>query len=482
MGMALHAAPLEKAETAISQAKDGSLIYSANKKGDKICDFSYAGYAAGLKNPPSDLNCLVSVAPLGGKKDDTAQIQAAIDKASAAPVNNNGFRGMVKLTKGVFTVNGTLIIKASGVVLKGDSAILNCRGGEMRTVLKLGGSGKIISSKKHFPVTDTYIPVGSRTIHVSDSKGLSVGMRVFISRDVTAQWIASLGMDKLVRDNNPLVWVKNGSTLDIERKIAKIANDTVTLDIPLCDSIDARSFDKIQLTPILETNRLNNIGVEGINFVTNAAKTEITAPSMSCIELLAVEDAWVRNCVLNDFMSAIECSSNTRRVTLQDNRIIRNSVIPGSAKPFDIVISGSQILVRDGSSLSKTVVFAVATVSANATFGPNAIVGYKLENDNARIEPHMRWGATGLLIQNIIGTGAVRVVNRETFGTGHGWTGANCVVWNCECPVTVENPPGYQNFAFGGKRPSGNGTIMPAQPFDLYETQLAQRRKLSPSD
>lgn len=476
----LRAGTTDKNDPGISKGKDGTLVYEANKRGDKICDFSFAGYEAGLKELPKDIKVITTLKPLGAGKDDTAQIQTALDTVGKNALDNNGFRGVVKLTKGTFIVNGSLSIKSAGVILKGDGATLNCKGGNMRTVLILGSPDKMVTLKKHYQITDTYVPVGAKSLHLEKAAGLVKGTKILICKDVTEKWINSLGMNKLVRDGQKQTWIKVGATLDVERTIVKVANNEIFWDIPLCDSIDAAFFEKLEVVQITDTNRVQHIGVEGITLVTNISKTDIAADSMQAVELLSIDDSWVKDCTFTEFMTGIDCGSNSRRITLQDNHIARSAVIPGSAKPFDIRIQGSQILIRGGSSSSaKTVVFSIATMGSSSTFGPNAIINYKQETENLRIEPHMRWGATGLLIQNAVGGGGVCIINREAMGTGHGWTGANCVVWNSNCPVVVDSPPGYQNFVFGGKHPTGSGTFKPAQSFDLYETQLAERKKLS---
>jgi len=62
----------------------GRLSYRALDKGDRILDFSYAGYMGGGVAPIAPVKR--TVAPSGG--DDTAAIQAAIDEVSQMPLVN----------------------------------------------------------------------------------------------------------------------------------------------------------------------------------------------------------------------------------------------------------------------------------------------------------------------------------------------------------------------------------------------------------
>ena len=56
--------------------------------------------------------------PVAG--DNTAHVQAAIDKVSALPPDTSGFRGAVLLRAGYYRMATPLRIQASGVVLRGE--------------------------------------------------------------------------------------------------------------------------------------------------------------------------------------------------------------------------------------------------------------------------------------------------------------------------------------------------------------------------
>src|SRR5580700_8026910 len=79
-------------------------------------DFSCAGYAGGGVPAPA-VPAVISVRPTGG--DDTALLQAALDRVAALPLRRDGFRGAVELRSLNYRVAGQLTIRASGVVLRG---------------------------------------------------------------------------------------------------------------------------------------------------------------------------------------------------------------------------------------------------------------------------------------------------------------------------------------------------------------------------
>src|SRR5579864_1166687 len=91
----------------------GNLAYTTSPKGDRIMDFSSAGYMGGGVALPS-LPVKATVKPSGG--DDTSAIQNAINTVSSLPLAN-GFRGAVLLSPGAYKVSAPLEIGASGVVL-----------------------------------------------------------------------------------------------------------------------------------------------------------------------------------------------------------------------------------------------------------------------------------------------------------------------------------------------------------------------------
>src|SRR5215216_443439 len=76
----------------------GKLSYKTLEKGDRIMDFSYAGYMGGGVSIPS-VPVRITLSPAAG--DNTDAIQHAIDEVSKMePVN--GIRGAVLLKPGIY--------------------------------------------------------------------------------------------------------------------------------------------------------------------------------------------------------------------------------------------------------------------------------------------------------------------------------------------------------------------------------------------
>jgi hypothetical protein len=115
----------------VSMEPDGTLSdQSHTNRGDRIIDFSYAGYQASEKPIPF-VKAVVTLDSLPVKElqegtlaypqgpDSHARIQAALDQVAAMEPDENGFRGAVFLSKGTFYVNGGLTV-GPGVVLRGE--------------------------------------------------------------------------------------------------------------------------------------------------------------------------------------------------------------------------------------------------------------------------------------------------------------------------------------------------------------------------
>ncbi len=162
------------------------LVYSNDNLGNHLPDFSYAGYEGGGVPLPV-VPVKMTLSPVAG--DNTANIQNAINSVSALSPDANGFRGTVLLNPGIYTIAGTLSISASGVVLRGSGDNTNTGTvllvtGTSRNVINVGGSGSWTQSGNTYSITDSYVPLGATSFHISG--GITWGTNVTISGDSDA--------------------------------------------------------------------------------------------------------------------------------------------------------------------------------------------------------------------------------------------------------------------------------------------------------
>jgi len=86
--------------------------------------------------------------------------------------------------------------------------------------------------------------------------------------------------------------------------------------------------------------------------------------------------------------------------------------------------------------------------------------------------PHHRW-STGILLDNIKGDGQLRVQDRADSGSGHGWSGAQIMFWNCKSPdIVIQDPPSYHcNWAIGCTGSITNVGQWTTHPMGIVESQ-----------
>jgi hypothetical protein len=116
-------------------------------------------------------------------------------------------------------------------------------------------------------------------------------------------------------------------------------------------------------------------------------------------------------------------------------------------------------------------------VSGSMTPGPNAFVDGLATEALNDIGPHHRY-ATGQIYDNIKtefnpddDDVAINVQNRTTSGSGHGWSGAQIMFWNCVAPkVVCDAPVGAMNWAIGIIGEKTESRRSPNEPFGIWES------------
>ena len=84
----------------------GKLVYKPlDQRGDRIMDFSSAGYLGGGVALP-EVPTVMTIGPSGG--DDSAAIQAALDAVAQRPLDSRGLRGALLLKSGKYTATKTI--------------------------------------------------------------------------------------------------------------------------------------------------------------------------------------------------------------------------------------------------------------------------------------------------------------------------------------------------------------------------------------
>jgi len=480
---ALYSRPINHADKAplVSISEDsGKLIYGpyANRGEPNdayhiVPDFSYAGYKGGGVALPTQESIPVRITlQPDGEADDQARIQAAIDSLSKMPVDDRGIRGALLLKAGAWQVSSPLELGASGVVIRGEgqgedgTVILATSKDEKDTLLFVRGAGvgrhapKAASARLKRIIQD-FVPVGSNSIAINSTEGYEVGDKIGIARTPNNIWVGANGVN-----TSGFGWTASRYKVVHERTVLEIRGKTLVFDIPISDALDAR-FGGGEVYRIDTSGRLKQTGVENLRLDTRRYfDVKRLDRAFYGLRYEHVENSWVRNVTLRSFSHGFSFEDGTRAITAQDvAHLDPNFEVKGGNHYAFIVQDGAQILFqRCYASKSRHALITGSTVP-----GPNVYLdclARKSENDSG---PHHRW-ATGTLYDNVKDK-LWRSQNRASIGTGHGWAGAQQMLWNSDHDeIVLQAPPFAMTYAVGNKGKIIKGNFVPSEPNGLFES------------
>ncbi|WP_245893734.1 DUF6298 domain-containing protein [Sphingobacterium gobiense] len=429
--------------------KEGKLVYQPDSLGNRIPDFSHAGYAGGNKAIPEVP--VKMVVPIQGG-DATARIQAAIDYVSQLPVDEQGLRGAVLLQSGEYRLSGSLKLHTSGVVLRGsgfteNGTLLIGEGTTRETLIRVAGQNDIVRGKKR-QVRDAYVPVNARTFHVDNAGDLRTGDRIMITRPSTDAWIKTLKAEEFGGGMSFLGWKPGYWNTTWDRTVVRIEGDLVEVNVPLTIAIDER-YGGATVEKYTWNGRIEQVGIENIQLEStfNASNPKDEDHRWMAITVENATNVWVRRMQFRYFAgSAVYAKETSSKLTVEDC-ISRDPVSEiGGQRRYTFYTRGQQTLFQRLYSEKGYHDFAVGFVAA----GPNAFVQCQA------VEPYSFSGAidswaSGVLFDIVdIDAQALRYGNRGQDGKGAGWTAANSVLWQSTAALIESvQPPTAQNWGFG---------------------------------
>jgi hypothetical protein len=455
---------------------DGRLVYAPDERGNIIHDASHAGYLGGGVAIPS-VPVRDTIWPVAG--DNTAHVQAAIDRASSLAPDARGFRGAVLLRAGYYRMATPLRIQQSGVVLRGEGmsdtgTILigtgtgrpagapgagpggGPGGGGQGTLVLIGGtSGIATQDQTRQAVADDYVPVGARRITVASASGFRPGDSVIVRRIGNQSWIDAVGMNG---DTPASRW----RPFDVEwdRVVVDVQGNTLTIDAPLTCAIE-KQWGGGDVTKYTDPGRVERVGVENLRAISEFDPTRRTTEygnmdrqNYVAEEYYADEDhyrnfvvfdnaknGWVRNATALHFVnSMVGTQRGTKWITVQDC-VSREPVSRRlGARRFTFALRGQLALVQRCHSDKGRHSFMTGQPSGSG----NVFLDCRATSPFSSSEPHEQW-ATGTLYDNVEAPLTARFWKNINIG----WAGANTVFWNCKGDFLVQRPPTAQNFSFG---------------------------------
>jgi hypothetical protein len=506
---------------------NGRLVYVADSLGNKIPDFSNAGYKGGGVPIPY-VAVKETVWPVPG--DNSANIQTAIDRVSAMSPDASGFRGAVLLKMGNYDLEKPIYIKTSGVVLRGEgmSDIGTILVGKLEKIsaesqglpmerqnrsfrrsplVNIGGESglKPLEETKQI-ITDKYVPVGARSFNVTSAKGFKAGDRILVRRIGNQDWIKELGLDS--EHAGRYAW--RPLTISYDRVILEVKGNSITIDAPVFCAIDSR-WGGGEIVKYDDQGRIEQVGVENLRGISeydpsvrmtsygNMDRGNWDDPDrphyegdeyyadenhyFNFINITNTVNGWVRNISGLHFASSVVNAANgTKWITVQDCESREPVSIRAGARRFTYMLGGQLSLVQRCFSQKGRHSFVMGTGSTG-----NVFLDCKAVNPYSTSEPHASW-VTGALYDNV----KAPLSARYWKDIGMGWAGANIVFWNCEGDFLIQSPPTAQNYSFGHigvnavifntffqdlTKPKGHVESMDRHvtPKSLYLTQLKER-------
>ena len=509
MRMALAPAALAGAQVAdipptvsrVYPGSDGKLVYVPDEQGNIIPDCSYVGYGGGGTVIPA-VPVKETIWPVAG--DNAANVQAAIDKVSALPLDKLGFRGAVLLRAGYYPMATSLKIQASGVVLRGEgmgdtgtNLVGTGTSRTQQTLVVIGGpTGRVGNDATKQAVTDDYVPVGARAIKVASASGFKPGDTVIVRRIGNQDWVNSIGMGP----DNRFGW--RPFNVDWDRVVVAVDGNTITIDAPVMCAIEKR-WGGGEVLKYDDAGRIEKVGVENLRGVSeynptvrtkvygnmdrpNYAPEEYYSDENHTANFITIDNAkhaWVRNVTALHFVnSLVAVLRGGKWVTVQDC-VSRAPVSPRvGGRRFTFRMEGQLALVQRCLSDEGRHSFVAGTASTS-----NVFLDCTATHAFSSSEAHAQW-VTGCLWDNVHAPLTARFWKDINIG----WAGGGCVFWNCEGPFLVQKPPGAQNFSFGHIGIDSVSFNLPLQdltkdngyiesldthvtPRSLYLTQLRER-------
>ncbi len=432
-----------------------------NNRGDTLIDYS----------------CVGSEVPYTSTADfSNTYFVTQCNCATLQSILDNTMYDRILFDDDLFLLSQPLQIRRSNIVVEGkkDTKLVfdNCDVG-------VNIKGDKWCSKK-FPIVDVfddYVPVGSKEIRVCKSSNkFAIGDTIRIVRKGNAEWISHIGMDKIPpRPDGLPVTQWDEMILEYDRVVVDVKEGNLCVVIVLNAAIpcaverkwgggyvfryvDSRISKVFLSNLVIECKKNTAIGI----LIDNAAN-------------VAIQSTKTLNC---DRFHTIGrgCKNVTVEKCVYDKP--SSTLVGGNRHAFHI--QGQLILIKDCLAIHPRHAFSIdARVP-----GPNVIYNSSSENDHDASEPHHRW-SVGTLFDNV--KSKIYIQNREWMGSGHGWAGANYMVWNCEGEICCQNPPTADNFVVGhmGKRFLGSFSNNPqghfinfgtkVSPVSLFETQITNK-------
>lgn len=455
-------------------------------------DFSHAGYH-GAEDPLPVVAIVAMAVPQPG--DNTAYLQHLLDSVGNLPLDGNGHRGALLLAPGVYTINGTVQVKKSGVVLRGsgstsnpaESTILRAVGDtpHQRDVVCVGHpSSRIWGSKQKSGtkqmVTDDSIACGAQVLHVASTAAYKVGDPIILYHPCTQSWLEAVDYggvpypDPSSPGDPDERWTVDQLPIVYHRYITAISGNSITLDAPVFYTMHKHLSAYYVYVPDM-SGTVTECGVENLRVEVESAGGSDENHAWQAVRLRSIENAWVSDCQMAGFgQSGVITEACRRSTILRCLAVDPVGIVTGERMYNFNTYLHSQLILFEGcyarSGRHHYISNGTSTTSGNVFLD---CVSDDIQNAN---EGHRQW-TQGMLYDghkelNLCRAFVIGLYNRVAMGTGHGWAAVNSVLWHCDLDSTygvigLQRPPTGQNYAVGCYAKRVTGQPVQATSFEM---------------
>ncbi|HTN36521.1 MAG TPA: hypothetical protein VL053_05570 [Arachidicoccus sp.] len=503
LGTAFTVKPTTWQSRFVKMDNKGHLTYMPDEQGNTIPDFSKVGYAAGDQSIPEVPVVTTVNAPASGFSDQV--IQDAINRIEKKSPDAQGYRGTILLKKGTYKILGTIQIHKSGIILRGESLAGNAPsagsekqilaahgtkliavGNTQRTLIDVKGTGSIQEvPDSRVKISDKYVPVGTTTLHVDAGQGYKAGDSIIVFRPATEQWIKDIKMDQIVPRKGTRQWKTKDYNFQFERVITSIKGNTITIDNPVVMAMEDK-YGGGYIYRYHYNGRIRQVGIENLLLESEYSSDTAEQHGWNAIRYDHIQNGWVKQVSARYFgYSCVNLGRGARNVTVLDCQCYDAKSIITGGRRYSFNNDGQLNLFMN----CQTTEGRHDYVTGAQVRGPNAFVNCSASNTHADIGPHHRW-AMGTLYDHIQTTGEINIQDRGNWGSGHGWSGVNQILWNCKAKSAVVQDPwaSGHNYAIGLMGEIGKPRLKPRNqgiwegqnqpgllPPSLYLAQLKDR-------
>ncbi|MEM9419184.1 MAG: hypothetical protein AAGA25_09075 [Planctomycetota bacterium] len=482
----------------VSKGQTG-LVYQMDSRGDRVLDYSAAGYKGGLELPDPlslvDTSRIIDLTPISG--DNLTQIRAAIQQVSEMSQQTNGYRGIVRFAPGQYNISNSVRIESSGVILLGagdgaspaSNTILRSTSTSDIDIIDVGhrnASNDLSRVGSPTNILDKVVPAGATSLRVSNPSRFTAGDWVNVKHTPTQAWFDAV-------DVNSPEWTPSNDrfTTQHERRITRVEGDRVFFHAPISHSIDSRLAQGT--VEFFTDDRVDHVGIANIRgtSIYNASETGTASGrpiftdedhARTFIAFNHAEESWAKGVTGQHLISsAVSVGVVSRSITVEDATYIDPVSQVTGGRRYAFNTQGGLVLMRDLEADSARRAFINNSTFNGFNRGPNVFLNGQGTNSFVRSGPHAGY-STGALYDNISDDGGFEA-RKASSPSVHGWRGAHTVVWNSAASeFQIANPPFARNFLIGSEGDLSSGTTANGATLDSHGQRIAFNDPDNPLD